>query len=201
METLNLGIKFVKGWEEPTTSMSQTGDFTLFFVLMILGIIIAGVCFLVQLRHRKYCYSARKTSLTKNNFLKFNLMQKLTIAIAVVILFAVVISCLLIGVGSSMAIAHTDTDNSSLTPDKSEIQAVVEQDGSITLDTCTLTNTYTNKLQLQSSMVSIGDDAKEVKALENCEITITAGNETTIYSGNPNGVPQCIYDFILDSND
>lgn len=73
-----------------------------------------------------------------------------------------------------------------LIPDTNKITATIEDDGSITFSECNLKNTYDDKFVLDSSMVTITDEAKAVSTINSLKLNID-GFGGTVYSGVPDG--------------
>ena len=90
------------------------------------------------------------------------------------------------GLSSTFSTSAYADANGGLTPSTNKVIATVNADGSVSFSSLKLTNNQEDTFKLESSSVSISDDAKSVTALSSANFTIN-GFGGTVFSGNPNG--------------
>lgn len=191
METLKLAIKFVKQSSptpvpEPSptptpistgggnagidsnyfASLSQTGDLatTVLIIFAVLAFLIAGAAALAIIKFGRLSKLSNSKTMLKgliSSRLYKKLQQIRAGIIAVPTTICLVCCCF-------TPIAHADNINNNLVVSKDTINAVVGNDGIITFDTCTLTNTSTENINIDKVKINITDEAKEIQGLTNC---------------------------------
>ena len=78
------------------------------------------------------------------------------------------------------------TPDSSLVPDTNKITATVEDDGTIRFGDCNLLNNSNGSYEVQTSSVSVSEESKSVKALNDFSFTIN-GFDGVLFDGAPDG--------------
>lgn len=202
MDSINLGIKFVKGWEpapEPvpvsdtsglnnvTDNLTQTGDLMIFAIIALAVIAAAFVAGFIYLRKKQLVTGAHTSNspLAVLSFRSMDLRSKVcVISAAVITLTCIVLTCFSV-------FAHADKITgtaSPLVPDKNIITATVAEDGTITCDTCNLTNTdVLSKYTVDKSIVSVNADFSAIDSLKEASLNISGFNGT-VFSGKATGV-------------
>ena len=198
MNPIQLGIKFVRGYEpapvpDPvpgtgtgaTSGLAQTGDIKVALIagLILLALTIVGMVAYAFIKNRKLAgaNSSISTVFKQLNFSNFSMRAKVVGALMMIL----AVTCILLGCFSTNAHA-ADGEGGPLVPDKSEITATVAEDGTFTLDTCTLTNNGTEKYTIEKSSVSIAQDATDIEGLDQTNLTIKGfGDGKTVFTGKP----------------
>lgn len=99
---------------------------------------------------------------------------------------AILLALTVVAVSARAAFAEPNTQ--PLTPDKNKISATVADDGTVTFSSCNLKNTSGDKFVLNSSMVTISDEAKTVPIINSLKLNID-GFGGVVYSSIPDGNP------------
>ena len=137
METIDLGIKFVRGWEpapvpDPGTGtggLAQTGDFNIALIagLVMLVMTIAGVIAYAFAKQKQFAGASHVllNSFKVLNFSNFSLRAKI-ISVVAGIIAIICIAC-----GCFAMRAHAANEDSSITVTPDTITAIVAKDGEI----------------------------------------------------------------------
>ena len=99
---------------------------------------------------------------------------------------AILLALTVLDVSSRAVFAEPNTQ--PLTPDTNKISATVADDGTVTFSSCNLKNTSGDKFVLDTSMVTISDEAKAISAINSLKLNID-GFGGTLYSSIPDGKP------------
>ena len=137
METIDLGIKFVKGWEptpvpdpgtDVTGGLAQTGDFNIALIvgLVLFACAVVGFCAYALIKNKQLVSGAHeaKGASAFLNFSNFSLQAKIISAILAI----VAVICIACGCFSMNA--HAAEGSITVTPNT--ISAVVSEEGQIT---------------------------------------------------------------------
>lgn len=180
MNPIDLGIKFVK---TQTTSLAQTGDLSSLFIA---GIVLFALSAIVALI---YVYSKKRqlisdTCMSNKASGVFNIQKSILLArIVSVVLAIVALLCIFFGCFFQKANA---ANSNPLVPDKNDIIATVEEDGTFTLDTCTITNNGINKFVIDKSSVKVADEVADIKSLSDSSVVIS-GFGGKLFDGKADG--------------
>lgn len=199
METIELGVKFVRGWGSVINNITEsntqqnpadwlatnTGDINL---TLIAGLILLILTIFITLT---YIYLNRKQALfnsiqgnhvcIKSSFQPYistfdlkKINLNLTIKIILTLIFAMSVICIIIGISSTRAHASND---SPLVPDKTEILGTFTEEGNAIVDTFNINNKGKYKYTVLSCSVQ-----SLQQGLEDAHIIIN-GFDGILYEG------------------
>ena len=138
-QVIDLGIKFVRGWEpappvpnpgtDVTSGLAQTGDFNIALIvgLVLLVGAVVGFCTYAFIKNKQLVSGAHTSNSVSSifNLSNFSLHAKIISAIAGI----VAIACIECGCFSMNA--HAADEESDITVTPNTITAVVSEDGSV----------------------------------------------------------------------